>query len=318
MAENRLIYLPLGGAGEIGMNCYVYGYGPAGQERYIIVDLGVTFPDMDGSPGVNLIFADAAWIIERIDRVDAIFITHAHEDHIGALGILWGRIPVKVYARAFTAAIARLKLEEQGRNTDCVTEVAAYPESVTAGPFTVSYLPVAHSIPESSALVIDTPEGRLVHTGDFKLDGAPLVGEAFDPKLWQKVAKKGVRAMICDSTNIFSPLPGRSESTLTGPIADLIKSAEGLVVATTFASNVARLKTLAQAGVDAGRTILVLGRAMQKMIAVAQATGVLTNFPPTVSLEDSDEVARNVYASRDAIEGVAARVEKRTPVFKGE
>ncbi len=293
MAENRLIYLPLGGAGEIGMNCYVYGYGPAGQERYIIVDLGVTFPDMDGSPWVNLIFADAAWIIERIDRVEAIFITHAHEDHIGALGILWGRIPVKVYARAFTAAIARVKLEEQGRNTDCVTEVAAYPESVTAGPFTVSFLPVAHSIPESSALVIDTPEGRLVHTGDFKLDGAPLVGEAFDPKLWQKVAKKGVRAMICDSTNIFSPLPGRSESTLTGPIADLIKSAEGLVVATTFASNVARLKTLAQAGVDAGRTILVLGRAMQKMIAVAQATGVLTNFPPTVSLEDSDEVARN-------------------------
>ena len=292
MAANRLIYLPLGGAGEIGMNCYVYGYGPKNKERFIIVDLGVTFPDMESSPGVNLIFADAQWIIDRIDRVEAIFITHAHEDHIGALGILWGRIPVKVYARAFTAAIARLKLEDQGRTTDCVHEVAAYPETVKAGPFTVSFLPVAHSIPESSALVIDTPDGRLVHTGDFKLDGAPLVGEAFDPKLWQEVAKKGVRAMICDSTNIFSPLPGRSESTLIGPITDLVRSAEGLVVATTFASNVARLKTLAQAGVDAGRTVLVLGRAMQRMIAVAQSTGVLTNFPPTVSLDESDDVPR--------------------------
>lgn len=292
MAENRLIYLPLGGAGEIGMNCYVYGYGRPGAERYIIVDLGVTFPDMDSSPGVDLIFADAAWITERIDRVEAIFITHAHEDHIGALGILWGRIPVKVYCRAFTAAIARLKLEEHGRNTDCVNEVAPYPATVKAGPFTVSFLPVAHSIPESSALVIDSPAGRVIHTGDFKLDGSPLVGEAFDPKLWQSVGKKGVLAMVCDSTNIFSPKPGRSEATLIGPITELVKSAEGLVVATTFASNVARLKTLAQAGVDAGRTVLVLGRAMQRMISVAQSTGVLTNFPPTVSLDESDEVPR--------------------------
>jgi ribonuclease J len=292
MADKRLIYLPLGGAGEIGMNCYVYGYGVPGKERYILVDLGVTFPDMDGSPGVNLIFADAKWIIDRIDRVEAIFITHAHEDHVGALGILWGRIPVPVYARAFTAAIARLKLEEHGRDTDCLTEVSAYPETVQAGPFTVSFLPVSHSIPESSGLVIDTPAGRVIHTGDFKLDGAPLVGEAFDPVLWQSVAKKGVLALVCDSTNIFSPKPGRSESTLIAPITELVKSAKGLVVATTFASNVARLKTLAQAGVDAGRTILVLGRAMQRMIAVAQATGVLTDFPPTVSLDESDEVPR--------------------------
>lgn len=292
MADKRLIYLPLGGAGEIGMNCYVYGYGLPGKERYILVDLGVTFPDMDSSPGVNLIFADAQWIIDRADRVEAIFITHAHEDHIGALGILWGRIPVPVYARTFTAAIARLKLEEHGRDLDCLNEVAAYPATVMAGPFTVSFLPVSHSIPESSGLVIDTPAGRIVHTGDFKLDGAPLVGEAFDPVLWQSVAKKGVLALVCDSTNIFSPKPGRSESTLIKPITELVKSAQGLVVATTFASNVARLKTLAQAGVDAGRTILVLGRAMQRMIAVAQATGVLTDFPPTVSLDDSDEVPR--------------------------
>jgi len=293
MAKNRLIYLPLGGAGEIGMNTYVYGYGPADKERYILVDTGVTFPDMDGSPGVNLIMADIAWLAERADRVEAIFITHAHEDHVGALGLLYGLLNVPVYARPFTAAISRLKLDEQGRNTDVVVEVLPYPDQVIeAGPFKVSFLPVAHSIPESSALVIDSPEGRIVHTGDFKLDGNPQVGEAFDPVLWQSVAKDGVRALVCDSTNVFSPLPGKSEATLTKPIAELIRSARGLVVATTFASNVARLKTLAQAGVDAGRTVVVMGRSMKRMISVSQATGVLTNFPPTVPQEDAGDIPR--------------------------
>lgn len=293
MAQNRLIYLPLGGAGEIGMNFYVYGYGPEDQERFILVDTGVTFPDMDGSPGVNLILADAAYIIDRLDRVEAIFITHAHEDHVGALGLLHGRLPVPVYARAFTAAIARLKMEEQGRDLDAVVEVEPYPDVIEAGPFQVSFLPVSHSIPESSALVIDTPEGRIVHTGDFKLDGSPLVGEAFDPHLWKEVASKGVRALVCDSTNIFSRDPGRSEATLSAPIADLIRSASGLVVATTFASNVARLKTLAQAGVDAGRSVVVMGRAMKRMISVSQATGVLTDFPPTLATEDARDVPRD-------------------------
>lgn len=293
MSKNRLIYLPLGGAGEIGMNAYVYGYGPADDERYILVDVGVTFPDMDTSPGVNLIFADLSWLIERADRLEAIFITHAHEDHIGALALIHGRLPVPVYARAFTAAIARLKMEEHGRDVTAIHEVTAFPERVEVGPFQVSFLPVSHSIPESSGLVIDTPSGRIVHTGDFKLDGAPLVGEPFDPRLWQSVAKDGIRALVCDSTNIFSPKPGRSEAGLAAPLSDLIKSAEGLVVATTFASNVARLKTLAQAGVDAGRSVVVMGRAMVRMISVAQSTGVLTNFPPTVPKENWADIPRN-------------------------
>ena len=293
MAKNRLIYLPLGGAGEIGMNCYVYGYGPKDKERFILVDTGVTFPDMDTSPGVNLIMADISWLAERADRIEAIFITHAHEDHVGALGLLYGLLNAPVYARPFTAAISRLKLEEQGRAAEVVIEVLPYPDQVIeAGPFKVSFLPVAHSIPESSALVIDTPSGRIVHSGDFKLDGNPQVGEAFDPVLWQSVAKDGVRALVCDSTNVFSPLPGRSEATLTKPISALISTAKGLVVATTFASNVARLKTLAQAGVDAGRTVVVMGRSMKKMIAVSQATGVLTDFPPTIPSEEASDIDR--------------------------
>ena len=293
MAKNRLIYLPLGGAGEIGMNTYVYGYGPADEERYILVDVGVAFPDMDTSPGVNLILADFAWLAERRDRVEAVFITHAHEDHVGALGLLHAALDAPIYARPFTAAIARLKLEEQGRDVEVVNEVEPLPKTIESGPFKVSFLPISHSIPESSALIIDTPVGRLVHTGDFKLDESPLVGEAYNPEFWREISKKGVRALVCDSTNVFSPNAGRSEATLTEPIADLIRTAEGLVVATTFASNVARLKTLAQAGVDAGRSVVVMGRAMKRMISVAQATGVLTDFPPTVPQDKAGDIPRD-------------------------
>ncbi|WP_226780566.1 ribonuclease J [Oceaniglobus trochenteri] len=292
MSTEQLIYLPLGGAGEIGMNCYVYGYGPAGKERYIIVDLGVTFPDMDGSPGVDLIFADIAWIAERRDRLDAIFITHAHEDHIGAVGLLWSKLQVPVYCRAFTAIHAKRKMEEQGQNPDEVKIVSAWPETVQAGPFTVGFLPISHSIPESSALVIDSPEGRVVHTGDFKLDKTPLVGEPYDPELWADVAKDGVRALVCDSTNVFSGHAGRSEASLGDNITKLISEQPGMVVATTFASNVARVRTLAVAGEKAGRSVCLLGRAMRRMIDASVNAGVLSDFPSTIPVEDAREVPR--------------------------
>ncbi|MBU2243303.1 MAG: ribonuclease J, partial [Alphaproteobacteria bacterium] len=194
--SDRLLYLPLGGAGEIGMNCYVYGYGPAGSERYIVVDLGVTFPSMDGTPGVDLIFADIAWLVERKDRIDAIFITHAHEDHVGAVGHLWPRLGAPIYARAFTAHLARLKFEEHGHDELMIKTVSKWPDTTTVGAFTVGFLPISHSIPESSALVIDTPAGRIIHTGDFKLDETPVVGEAFDRALWEEVSKDGIKAMV--------------------------------------------------------------------------------------------------------------------------
>ena len=294
MSTNRLIYLPLGGAGEIGMNCYVYGYGPEDAERLIVVDLGVTFPDMDGTPGVDLIMPDIAWLEARRDRIEAIFITHAHEDHIGALGHLWPRLRAPVYARRFTAILGRLKLEENGHQGTIIRTVNPRPEVIEAGPFRVQFVPVAHSIPESAALVIDSPAGRVVHSGDFKLDETPLVGEGWNPGTFRQIAAEmPVKALMCDSTNVFSLHPGRSESTLREPIRELIAGAKGMVVATTFASNVARLRTLAEAAQAAGRSICLLGRAMKKMVSAAEEAAVLRDFPRTLSPEEALDVPRS-------------------------
>lgn len=289
---DRLLYLALGGAGEIGMNAYVYGYGPEGAERFILVDIGIAFPDMDGTPGVDVILPDVAWLAERADRLEGIFITHAHEDHVGGLGHLYRHFPnVPVYARAFTANHARRKMAEQGHQPKTVQTVEPM-APIQAGPLTVSFLPVSHSIPESSSLVIDSPEGRVIHTGDFKLDASPGVGEAFDPDLWAEVSKSGVRALVCDSTNVFNPHEGRSEAILGPEIRKMIAAQTGMVVATTFASNIARVKTLADAGVAAGRSICLLGRAMRRMVEAGVEEGVLTDFPSTISPEDVKKMPR--------------------------
>jgi ribonuclease J len=292
MSKDRLIYLPLGGAGEIGMNCYVYGYGKPGKERLIVADVGVTFPDMDGAPGVDLILPDVAFLRDNRDRVEAIFITHAHEDHVGALAHHFEDLGAPVYARAFTGLIAQMKLEEKGVGPEAVTITEPWPATVKAGPFTVGFQPISHSIPESSALVIDSPAGRVVHTGDFKLDETPLVGEPFDSAAFSKLAKDGVHALVCDSTNVFSPNPGRSESTIGTEIEALISNAPRRVIATTFASNVARVRTLAEAGTRAGRSICLLGRAMRRMVDASVKSGVLTDFPPTVAPEDAEHLPR--------------------------
>ena len=292
MSKDRLIYLPLGGAGEIGMNLYVYGYGPKYNERLIVVDLGVAFPDMDTTPGVDLIFPDISWLKDRRNQLDAIFITHAHEDHIGALGHLWSELGAPVYARNFTSKIALRKLEENGQSGRIVNVVSSWPDTTKVGPFEVSYLPVPHSIPESSALVIDTPKGRLIHSGDFKLDENPVVGEAFDHEMWQKVCSPGIRAFICDSTNVFSENEGRSESEVAPEIKKLIENCSEMVVATTFASNVARIKSIAEAAEKAGRSVCLMGRAMKRMIEVSLEAGVLSDFPKLISPEDAKAVPK--------------------------
>jgi len=292
MSKSRLMYLPLGGAGEIGMNCYVYGYGPEDAERLIVVDLGVTFPDMDGTPGVDLILPDVSWLEERRNQIDGIFITHAHEDHVGAVGHLFERLGAPIYARAFTANIARRKMSEHGFSEATVTTVQPWPETVTAGPFTVGFVPISHSIPESSGLVIDSKGGRIVHTGDFKIDTNPGVGEAFDHELWKSLGKDGVKALVCDSTNVFSTAEGRSESTVGPEIEKFLGTAQGMVAATTFASNIARVRTIAQAAERAGRSVCLLGRSMRRMVEAATEVGILEDFPSVISPEDVGNIPR--------------------------
>ncbi|MBE0452215.1 ribonuclease J [Roseovarius autotrophicus] len=292
MSSERLIYLPLGGAGEVGMNAYVYGYGKPGKERLILVDLGLTFPDMDNSPGVDLILPDISWLEARRNQLDGIFITHAHEDHVGAVAHYYDRLGAPIHARAFTANIARGKMAEFGHPETAVRIASPWPETVTAGPFTVGFVPISHSIPESSGLVIDTPDGRIVHTGDFKIDLTPGVGEPFDHDLWASIGAAGVKVLACDSTNVFSHHEGRSESSVAQPITDLVADRPGMVVATTFASNVARVKTLAEAGARAGRSVCLMGRAMRRMIEAAVESGVLTDFPRTVTPEEAANMPR--------------------------
>jgi ribonuclease J len=273
------------------MNAYLYGYGPKGRERFILVDLGLTFPDMASTPGVDIILPDLTWLEERRDRLDAIFITHAHEDHVGAVGQMWDRLQVPVYCRDFTARIARLKMQDQGQDPDHIRTVDKM-DPVAAGPFNVQFFPVAHSLPEASGLIIDTPAGRLVHSGDFKADTAPGVGEAHDPELLAEIGRSGVKALICDSTNVMNLNPGRSEASLMDPISDLMRAAPGMVVATTFASNVARLRTLALAATAAGRSVCLMGRAMLRMTQVATEAGILKDMPATVSPEQARDIPR--------------------------
>jgi ribonuclease J len=290
--SERLIYLPLGGAGEVGMNAYVFGYGRKGKERLILVDLGVTFGDMSSSPGVDLVLPDITWLEQNRDRLEAIIITHAHEDHVGALGHLWPRLRAPVYARDFTARIAQHKMRDLGLDPETIVTVGKAPDVVECGPFRVQFFPVAHSLPEASGLIIDSPAGRIVHSGDFKTDQTPGVGEPHDPAMLAEIGRSGVKVLLCDSTNVMNPAPGRSEASLRDPIGQLMRDARGMVVATTFASNVARLKTIADAAVDAGRSVCLLGRAMQRMVQTAQDAKILRDFPPTITAEDAKSVPR--------------------------
>ncbi|MEM7189241.1 MAG: ribonuclease J [Pseudomonadota bacterium] len=290
MADDaKLVYLALGGAGEIGMNCYMYGAGPANDRRWIIVDLGIGFGDMETSPGVELVLPNVAFAAEQQGRIEAIFLTHAHEDHVGAIPHLWKRFGVPIYARPFTAEVVRRKLAEADMDLGIVRQ-ATVGGLIQTGPFDVEFLPVTHSIPEASCLVIRTEHGSILHTGDFKLDPDPLLGAPIDMSHFEKAGADGIDVLACDSTNVFLDGSSASESVLVSNIERVITEAPRAVAATTFASNVARLRTLAVAASNCGRSIVIAGRAMRRMIEIAVETGILTDFPPVVSEDDAQDI----------------------------
>jgi len=281
----ELLYLALGGAGEIGLNCYLYGLGNGDGDgadgEWIMVDLGIGFGDMETAPGVELILPDLGFIEAQAERLSALFLTHAHEDHVGAIPHLWTRFGKPIYARPFTAEVVRRKLDEAGLDRTLVVEVQAG-EPVRSGGFEVTFLPITHSVPEASMLAIRTERGTLVHTGDFKLDPDPQLGDPVDLAPYERLGAEGVLALACDSTNVFMAGNAGSEAEITPNLRRLIAAAPGAVAATSFASNVARLRTLATAATDVGRSVVVAGRAMRRMIEVAVETGQLKDFPSVV------------------------------------
>lgn len=293
--RNELVYVALGGAGEIGMNMYLYGYGPEDERRWIIVDCGVTFGDMASSPGVELVLPDISFIADERRGLEAIFITHAHEDHIGALARHWRRLGAPIYMTRFTAEIGKRKLEEEGVSGKEIRIVAPH-EAVRAGPFDCRFMPVTHSVPEAMSLAIRTPLGLVVHSGDFKFDDAPIIAPPTDTEALRALGDDGVLALTCDSTNVFETGRAGSEESVRAPLARVFRECEGAVAATSFASNVTRLRTLAEVARDAGRSTVVAGRAMQRMIDAALATGAIPDFPDTIAPERADDLpAENVF-----------------------
>jgi ribonuclease J len=262
-----VLFLPLGGTGEIGMNLSLYGH----DGHWLIVDIGITFGG-DAFPEYDVLMADPAFIASRRQRLAGIVLTHAHEDHVGALAYLWKRLKCPVYATPFTAAIARFKLSRAGLDAVALHELPLG-ASVDVGPFAVEYIGMTHSIPEPNALLIKTPAGAVFHTGDWKLDDGPVVGEPYDPERLCALRREPLLAMVCDSTNAVVPGSTGSESGLFAPLREVVEDAAGRVVVTSFASNIARLVTLARVAEATGRCFGVIGQAMERMLAAARATG---------------------------------------------
>ena len=284
----ELIFCALGGSGEIGMNVNLYGC----DGKWIMVDLGMTFGASE-YPGTELVFADLDFIERNRKDLIAVVLTHAHEDHIGAVPYFAQELGVPLYATPFTARLVNSKLEEAGLLGRVELNVVRDFKSFDLGPFNIRYVPLAHSIAEGNSLVIETPYGRIFHTGDWKLDDEPLVGTPATPQELTAIGDSGVLAMVCDSTNVFNPEGSGSEGgVLRGLLAEVEKHKGRRVLVTTFASNVARLQTLGEVAVASGRKLCVTGRSLDRIISTAQASGYLKDFPDVIDPKSAMNLPR--------------------------
>lgn len=291
--DDELVLLPLGGAGEIGMNFNAYGFGPPDERKWIVVDCGVLFGRETSTPGVDVIMPDIRYLSERRDDVLAMVLTHAHEDHIGAIGYLWPMLRCPIYATGFTARLIDIKLEEAGQSERA--RRVKLGGRLDLGPFRVEFVSITHSIPEPNALAIRTPLGVVVHTGDWKIDPDPMLGETTNVNALQRLGDEGVLATVCDSTNALVQGHSGSEARVRQALTALIGSLGGRIAVTAFASNVARLDTVAKAAREHGRQIALVGRAMHKMVQAARESGYLTDFPPVIDEHDAAQLpARRV------------------------
>src|ERR1700734_2133103 len=292
MYDSELVFAPLGGLGEIGMNCALYGYGPANARQWLMVDLGVAFAGED-LPGVDLIMPDLSFIEKAKKNLVGIVITHAHEDHIGALAELWPDLGAPVYMTRFAAGLAEARRLGEPGAPKIPLRIVAQGEKVAIGPFVVEFIAVAHSIPESTALAIRTPAGLVVHTADWKIDPSPIIGLPTDEARLKALGDEGVLALVCDSTNVLREGESPSERDVAKTLAWLIGEAKGRVVVTTFASNVARLRSAAEAGFAAGRQVCILGRAIERVVAVARECGMLDGVPPFLGMDAFERLPRD-------------------------
>ena len=273
--QSELVFCALGGLGEIGMNCYLYGTGPEAQRTWIMVDCGITFPEGDFEPGVDVILPDLRYVEDNNIDLAALILTHGHEDHIGAVLELWPRLKCPIYATPFVAALLRAKQQERGNRAKIPFRDLPMTGTINIGPFEIEPIAVAHSIPEPQALLIRTAEGKVLHTGDWKLDATPYLGLDTDRARLKELGDAGIDAIVCDSTNALRTGRSPSETDVSKRLIEVIGEAKRAVAVTIFASNVSRIKAVADAAEATGRTLVVSGRAMHRMIAVAQETGYL-------------------------------------------
>ncbi len=291
--QDELVFVPLGGVGEIGMNAGLYGIGPERQRKWILVDCGMGFAGEEGLPGVDLMFPDLTFIEERKKDLLGIFITHAHEDHIGAISELWPRLKAPVYATRFAKQLLETRrLSEPGAPKVDLREIKPG-RRVTVGPFELEFVPVAHSIPESNAVAIRTEHGLVLHSGDWKLDDTPVAGDTTSPEAFTALGDEGILALVCDSTNVLREGRSPSESEVSATLRKLIENAPHRVAVTTFASNVARIRAVAEAAQACGRQVIAVGRAMDRVIDVARECGYLDGLPDFLSADSYSHIPRD-------------------------